>query len=120
MGADTTNGDTKTKTDNKHGLRKIGITFAAGLQVSTVITLNDYGLGFFNVTETGVKYCVDAINAGIDSCVFKVEAGLEHADAMPSFTSYFKPAYNSQTSGGPVGVLETFLGLVDVSFPKRS
>lgn len=120
MGADTTNGNTKTKTDNKHGLRKIGITFAAGPQVSTFITLIDYGLGFFNVRETGVKYCVDAINAGIDNCVFKAKAGLEHADAMPSFTSYLTPAYNSPTSGGPVGVLETFLGLVDVSFPKGS
>lgn len=120
MGAPTINGNTKTATDNKHGLRKIGITFAVGPQVSTVLTLVDFGLGLFNVREKGVQYCVDAINSGIDSCVDHAKAGLEHADAMPSFSSYITAALGGPLSGAPVGRrdLMDYGAVVDVSFPK--
>jgi hypothetical protein len=118
MGADTTNGNTKTKTDNKHDLRKIGLTFAMGPEVSTVLTLIVFGLGFFNVRETGVQYCVDALNASIDSCVYSAKAGLEHASAMASFTSYLAAAAGGLLSGAPVGRrdLSDYGAVVDVSF----
>lgn len=122
VNAPLTNGNQKHATDNKHGLRKIGITYAMGPQVQTVLTLLDYGLDFFKVKDEAVKYCVDAINAGIDACVFNAKAGLEHASVMPSFTSYITAAMGGPLSGDPLGRrdLTDYGGVVDVSFPKGS
>jgi hypothetical protein len=82
----------------------------------------DYGLDIFQAKDKAVKYCVDAINAGIDSCVFNAKAGLEHASVTPSFTSYLIAAMGGQLSGDPLGRcdLTDYGGVADVSFPKGS
>jgi hypothetical protein len=121
MGVETV-GNTKTIKDKKHGLRKIGITFARGPTVTLILTIVDFGLDFFKVKDTGVKYCVDTINAGLDYCVHPAKAGLEHANIIPSFTSYVTPGTGDPTAGGAIGKRDivNYLAVVDVSFPAES